>query len=54
MTMLGAGKGPDGKPAKFKTVTKIKDHDHQTFTMFLVGPNDQDIPMMSIDYTRRK
>jgi hypothetical protein len=54
MTMFGAGKGPDGKPVKFKNVTKIKDADHQTFTMFMVGPGDTDIPMMTIDYKRRK
>jgi hypothetical protein len=54
MTMTGEGKGPDGKPAKFKNVSKIKDADHQTFSMYLLGPGDSEIPMMTIDYTRRK
>ena len=54
MTSMGQGKGPDGKPAKFKTITAIPDNDHQVFKMFLVGPDDKDIPMMTIEYTRKK
>jgi hypothetical protein len=54
MTSTGQGKGPDGKPAKFKTTTAMPDDDHQVFKMFLVGPDDKDIPMMTIEYARKK
>jgi hypothetical protein len=53
-TMLGEGKGPDGKPAKYKNVTTTPDKDHQTFKMYLIGPDGKDNLMMTIDYTRRK
>lgn len=54
LTSYGEGKGPDGNPAKFKAVTKHTDKDHQTFIMSLVGPDGNDIPLMTIEYTRRK
>jgi hypothetical protein len=54
MTMIGDGKGPDGKPAKFKTTTDFPDADHQIFKMFLVGADGSDTLMMTIEYTRRK
>jgi len=54
LTLIGEGQGPDGQSAKFKSVTKFKDEDHHTFTLNVVGPGGVDIPMMSIDYTRRK
>lgn len=54
MTMVGEAKGPGGDTVKFKNVTKIKDADHQTFTMSVVGSDGQAVPMMTIEYTRRK
>ena len=54
MTMVGEAAGPGGATMKFKNVTQIKDADHQTFTMSMVGPDGQAAPMMTIEYTRRK
>ena len=54
MTSVGEGKGHDGKPAKFKTTTAFPDKDHQVFKMFLFGPDGQDSPMLTIEYTRKK
>jgi hypothetical protein len=54
MSMQGEGKGPDGKPAKFKTTTNFPNKDQQVFKMFLVGPDGNDIPMMTIEYKRKK
>jgi hypothetical protein len=54
MTMSAEGKGPDGKPAKFKTTTTMSDRDHQVFKMFVVGPDGKDNLMMTIEYTRKK
>ena len=53
-TMTGEGMGPDGGMAKYKMVTRLTSDDHHTFTMFLVGDDGQDVPMMTIDYTRKK
>ncbi len=54
LTLIGEGLGQDGKPAKHKSVTKFKDANHHTFTLNMVGADGKDVPMMSIDYTRRK
>jgi hypothetical protein len=54
MTMTGQGKGPDGKPAKFKSIFKVRDKDHQTFQMFVAGPDGKDNLMMTIEYSRKK
>ena len=53
-TMHGEGKGPDGKPAKYKNVTTTPDKDHQTFKMYVLGPDGKENLMMTIEYTRRK
>jgi hypothetical protein len=54
LTMTGEGLGPDGKPAKHKMTTHMPDDDHQTFTMYMVGPDGADIKVMTIEYTRKK
>lgn len=54
MTMFGEGKGPDGKPAKYKNTTRFSDKDHQKFEMYLVGSDGKENLMMSIEYSRRK
>jgi hypothetical protein len=51
LTMTGEGPGPDGKPTKYKMVTKYKDKDHHDFQMFM---GDVETPMMTIAYTRKK
>ena len=54
MTHTGETPGPDGKMAKIKCVTTTPDNDHQTFEMFMAGPDGKDMKMMTIEYTRRK
>jgi hypothetical protein len=53
-TSTGECHGPDGKPMKFKFVTKTIDNDHETFEMFMVGPDGKEMKGATIDYTRRK
>jgi hypothetical protein len=54
ITSTAMGKGPDGQPAKYKSVTEHTDKDHHTFKMYLVGPDGADNLMMTIEYTRKK
>ena len=51
LTMTGEGMGPDGKPAKQKTVTTWKDDDHFEFGMYMA---DEKEPMFTISYKRKK
>src|SRR5262245_13378069 len=53
-TMSGLGAGPDSKPQKFKTVTRLVDDDHQNFEMFMVGADGKETSAFTIAYTRRK
>jgi len=53
-TTTGEGVGQDGKPQKFKTVTKHTDDDHFRFEMFMVGADGKETSAFTIDYTRRK
>jgi hypothetical protein len=53
-TMTGEGVGQDGKPEKFKTVTKVTDADHMRFEMFMIGADGKETSAFTIDYTRRK
>ncbi len=50
MTMTGKGPGPDGKMTNYKTVLKVDDKDHLTFTL---APADSDKPFMTIHYKRK-
>ncbi|MCZ7640385.1 MAG: DUF1579 domain-containing protein [Verrucomicrobia bacterium] len=54
LTMYGEGPGPDGKPVKYKNVTRFPDADHQTFTMHVVDADGQATPMLTIEYVRKK
>jgi hypothetical protein len=54
MTMKGETVLPDGKPQPVKTTTVHKDKDTMVFTMFAIGPDNKDQPMLTITYTRRK
>jgi hypothetical protein len=53
MTMTSDYPGPDGKPAKYKTVSRFKDKDTIDWTMAIVGPDGKETKMMSILYKRR-
>jgi Protein of unknown function (DUF1579) len=53
-TMTGEGPGRDGKPQKYKIVTKHTDDDHQHFEMFMVGADGKETSAFTIDYMRRK
>lgn len=54
LTMTGEGRGPDGKPMKFKSETRFPDNDHMTFTMSVIGADGKPMPMMTIEYTRKQ
>jgi|DewCreStandDraft_4_1066084.scaffolds.fasta_scaffold00300_6 hypothetical protein len=54
LTLTGEGRGPDGKPMKFKSETHFPDNDHMKFTMFVIGDDGKPMPMMTIEYTRKK
>lgn len=53
MTMTGEGRGLDGKPAKYKSVTEMKDADTVNFTMFMVVDGKEQ-PLVNIAYKRKK
>src|SRR5262249_33563823 len=54
LTMTGEGPGPDGKPAKFKSVSNEKDKDTIIFTMYMVPKDGKEQEMMTITYKRKK
>lgn len=54
LIMTADWNGPDGKPAKWRSVTVRKDNDHQTFEMFVTAEGGQEQKMMTIEYTRKK
>jgi len=54
LTCVGECPGPDGKPMKMKMVTKTIDDDHETFQMYMIGPDGKEMKAASIEYTRRK
>jgi hypothetical protein len=54
MTMTGEGRGPDGVPAKFKSITEIKDADTVNFSLFMVDMDGKEQPMVNITYKRKK
>jgi hypothetical protein len=53
LTMTANGKGPDGKTAKFKSVSVLKDKDHHSFSMYLCAPDGSENLMMSVEYRRK-
>jgi hypothetical protein len=53
MTMTGEGRGPDGKPVKFKSITEIKDADTLNFSLFM-EMDGKEQPMVHITYKRKK
>lgn len=54
MTMTGEGRGPDGKPIKFKSITEIKDADTLNFSMFMVEQDGKEQLLVNITYKRKK
>ncbi len=54
LTMTGEGRGPDAKPAKFKSITEITDADTVNFSLFLVTQDGKEQPMVKITYKRKK
>ena len=51
LTMSGEGPGMDGKPAKYRTVSEMKDDDNVVFTLYM---GDAKEPMVTIEYKRKK
>ena len=51
LTMVGEGPGMDGKPAKHKAVTEMKDNDNMEFAMYVGEGKD---PAFTISYKRKK
>ena len=54
LTMTATGVGMDGKPAKYKSVTRYPSADRQVFELYLVGADGKDEKMMTIEYARKK
>jgi hypothetical protein len=54
MTMTGEGRGSDGKPARFKSITEIKDADTVNFSLFMMEKDDKEQAMVNITYKRKK
>jgi Protein of unknown function (DUF1579) len=46
MTLTGEGRGPDDKPAKFKSITEIEDADTVNFGLFMVEKDGKEQPMV--------
>jgi hypothetical protein len=51
MTMVGEGPGPDGKPAKWKSVSTMPDDDTIEMSMYVGDGKD---PMFTVTYKRKK
>ena len=51
LTLMGDGPGPDGKPAKWKSVTEMPDSNTIKFGMYM---GDGKEPMFTIGYKRKK
>ncbi len=54
MTMTGEGPWQQGKTAKFKSITEIKDADTVNFSLFMVDNDGKEQPMVNITYKRKK
>ena len=54
MTMTGEGPVQQGKTAKFKSITEIKDADTVNFSLFMLTEDGKDQPMVKITYKRKK
>jgi Protein of unknown function (DUF1579) len=54
MTMTGEGPWQEGKTAKFKSITEIKDADTVNFSLFMVDEGGKEQPIVKITYKRKK
>ncbi len=54
LKMTGTSTGPDGQPAKHSMTSEMKDADHMTFKMSMVGADGKEQPAFTIEYTRKK
>ena len=54
MTQLATAPGPDGKPAKWRAVTKFVDADHHEFSLHMTPPGAPELLLMTMKYTRKK
>jgi len=54
MTMTGEGPLQQGKTAKFESITEMKDSDTVNFTLFMVGKDGKEQPIVKITYKRKK
>jgi hypothetical protein len=54
VTMEGTSPGPDGKPAKFKMTSEMKDEDSMVSTMSMFGSDGKEQGSFTISYKRRK
>jgi hypothetical protein len=54
LTHFGEAPGMDGKMAKYKSVTEIKDPDNMIFSMSMQDKQGKDQPMLTIMYKRKK
>lgn len=51
MTLTGDGPGPDGKPAKWRSVTEMPNDDTMEMKMYVGDAKD---PMFTVSYKRKK
>jgi hypothetical protein len=54
MTFNYEGHDPDGNPIKMKMATVWKGEDSRAWTAYMVGEDGKEIPMLTINYKRRK
>jgi hypothetical protein len=54
LTLVGECVGMSGKLEPCRIVTKHADADHQSFELWMQGPDDKESRVLRIDYTRRK
>jgi hypothetical protein len=54
MTLTGEGRGPDGMPAKYKSITEIKDADTVNYGLFMVDKDGKEQSLVKITYKRKK
>ncbi len=54
MTLTGEGRGQDDLPAKYKSITEIKDADTVNFALSLVEKDGKEHSLVTITYKRKK
>jgi hypothetical protein len=53
MTMTGEGPAQEGKTARFKSITELKDADTLNFSLFILDKDGKELPMVKITYKRK-